>query len=103
MSKTQNRYEMLVYGEFIVGLSMKISKREFERQLNYFKEEVKKQRECNSSDDDSDEDGMINDIVVDVDETEGYTETSYRICLDDCGIANVILSEKALKDGYVWK
>ena len=102
MSKTQNRYEMLVYGEAITGLSMRISKREFNRQLNHFKGEVKKLRERDSSDDDCDEDEVIEDIRVDVDETEKYTETTYRIHLDD-GTASVILREIVLKEGYVWK
>ncbi len=105
MSKMRDRYEMFVCGEDIHGLTMKISKGEFERQLKHFKEEVAKyQKDYNGQDNDyGDEDLSMRDIRVGEEDKGGYIQTDYWIDLDHGSIGSVLLRKMVLKEGYSWK
>ena len=106
---TKVKYEMCLNTISLDTASIKISKKEFERQIKHYKDVIARNHEIYKDEiTECDQDGRdyyniegyIDDLSISVDEYEQYTVTRYSVHSSELGIS---FFKYEAKPGYCWK
>ncbi len=106
------KYDMYVNTMNTFGEAIPISKKEFQRQLKYYKEVIAENHESHKEKIEelkkryprnwnySEIEYCLDDIHVRSKEYDTYTETTYVVCDD---VTYIVFRERTCKPGYHWK